>query len=97
MGRTHAILMFGVLAAVTALGYGCGSSTANAVPPTVLNAGVSKNILVNLQTGGGYAIYDNNTSAITINGNMVSFEDSSSGVPKQVVYIGYPMIQIYEN
>jgi hypothetical protein len=47
--------------------------------------------MVNPQNGGGWAFYTDTTTAVTVSGNMVSFEDNSGGSPKQVVYIGYPV------
>jgi len=35
--------------------------------------------MVNLQNGGGWAFYTDTTTAVTVSGNMVSFEDNSSG------------------
>ena len=93
MGRFHVILMLGLFAVIPAMG--CGGGPAHAVTPSVLDAGVVKDIRVNMLSGGGYVIINETTTAVTVSGNMVSFEDNTSGVPKQVVYIGYP-VQIIE-
>jgi hypothetical protein len=94
MGRLPVIFMLGLFAVVAAMGCG-GSSTAHAVPPTVFDAGVRKDIWVNYLNGGGFGMFNDTTTAVTVNGNIVSFEDNTSGVPRQVVFIGYP-VQIRE-
>lgn len=69
-------------------GGGTGISEALAVPPTLLNEGVVKNIEVSYGGGMSFGSYNNVTSSVTVNGTMVSFLDNS-GI--QHVYINAPI------
>ena len=69
-------------------GGGSGPSVAFAVPPTILNEGVVKNIEVSYGGGMSFGSFNNVTSAVTVTGTMVSFLDNSG---TQQVFINAPI------
>ena len=91
MKKSFCLLMFAFLASIVFYacgGGGSGTSEALAVPPTLLNEGVVKTIEVSYGGGLSFGIFSNVTSAVTVNGTMVSFLDNSG---RQHVYINAPV------
>jgi ABC-type glycerol-3-phosphate transport system substrate-binding protein len=91
MKKIFCLLMLAFLASIALYacgGGGSGTSEALAVPPTVLNGGVAKDILVSNNTSGIFGQYSNITSEVTVDGSMISFLDENG---KQAVYINAPV------
>ena len=91
MKKIFCLLMLAFLVSIVFYacgGGGSGTSEALAVPPTLLNEGVVKTIEVSYGGGLSFGIFSNVTSAVTVDGTMVSFLDNSG---RQQVYINAPV------
>jgi hypothetical protein len=98
MKRIIVPVVLSMVAAVVLVGCGGGGgggvgTNANATPPTVLNAGVTKDVSLRnpgFTVGDEIRSFTNFTGEITVSGNMISLTDGG----KNQVFVGWTMIAV---
>jgi len=90
------LIVFSAIAVMVLVGCGGGGggigTNANATLPSILNAGVNKNVFIQNIGGVGSTSFSNFTGEITVSGNLISL--TANG--KNQVFVGATM-QVYEN
>lgn len=100
MKRIIGLVVLSMVAAVVLVGCGGGGgggvgvgTNAHATPPTVLNAGVTKDVTLRnpgFTVGDDIRSFTNFTGEITVSGNMISLTDGG----KNQVFVGWTMIAV---